>query len=145
MHLSNSFLQTQLTDTGSASNACSMRKKAGKQEKEKKYKTKIEQQKKQIQCQCHALNAKKKKPKVDQDTAIKALKTMLPESIVTFISMQIDLHKKKGQQYSKEMKAFALSLFHVSGKAYRLIAKFFRLPTRSTLTSGFQGYQPHQD
>ena len=43
MHLSNSFLQTQLTDTGSASNACGTRKKAGKQEKEKKYNRKIEQ------------------------------------------------------------------------------------------------------
>ena len=49
--------------------------------------------------------------------------------------MQIDLFAKsnKGQRYSEEMKAFALSLHHISGKAYRLLAKFFRLPSRSSL------------
>ena len=72
---------------------------------------------------------------MDKETAIEALKTLLPENLVTFITMQIELFakKNKGQRYSEEMKTFALSLHHISGKAYRLLAKFFRLPSRSSL------------
>ena len=72
---------------------------------------------------------------MDKETAIEALKTLLPENLVTFITMQIELFakKNKGQRYSAEMKTFALSLHHISGKAYRLLAKFFRLPSRSSL------------
>jgi hypothetical protein len=37
------------------------------------------------------------------------------------------------------MKAFALSLHHISGKAYRLLAKFFRLPSKSSLKKWVTG------
>jgi transposase-like protein len=74
----------------------------------------------------------KKKSKPDKATALDVLRTMLPE-MVKFIALQIDIEKKtnNGQRYPKEMKLFAL--FHVSGKAYRLVAKFFNLPSRSSL------------
>ena len=77
----------------------------------------------------------KKKSKPDKATALDVLITMLPERMVKFIALQIDIEKKmnNGQRYPKEMKLFALSLFHVSGKAYRLVAKFFNLPSRSSL------------
>ena len=60
---------------------------------------------------------------------------MLPERMVKFIDVQIDLHSKKnkGKRYTPEMKSFALSLFHISGKAYRLLSKFFNLPSKRSL------------
>ena len=33
------------------------------------------------------------------------------------------------------MKSFALSLYHISGKAYRLVSNFFNLPSKSTLSN----------
>lgn len=95
----------------------------------------ISRQKKQLQRLRQALNMKKKNSNTDRATALDALRTMLPERMVKFIALQIDIEKKKnkGQRYSKEMKSFALSLFHISGKAYRMVAKFFNLPSRSSL------------
>ena len=57
---------------------------------------------------------------------MEALRTMLPERIINFIALQNDLHgrKNKGKRYTPEWKFFALSLYHVSGKAYRLISNF---------------------
>ncbi len=62
-----------------------------------------------------------KKKNVNRNAALEMLRTMLPETTVNFIAMQVDLHgkKNKGQRYTNEMKSFALSLFHLSGKAYR--------------------------
>lgn len=96
----------------------------------------IARQRKRIQRLRNALNMKKKKSNnINKHTALEALQTMLPENIVTFISLQIDLHQKKnkGQRYSPEMKSFALSLYYVSGKAYKLLSKFFKLPSKSSL------------
>ena len=75
--------------------------------------------------------------KCQQKTALDALRTMLPERIVKFIDAQIDLHSKKnkGKRYTPEMKSFALSLYHISGKAYRLISNFFNLPSKKTLSN----------
>ena len=59
----------------------------------------------------------------------------LPDKVVSFIQIQIKLHacKKKGQRYPSDIKAFALSLYHISGKAYKLLSKLFNLPSKSTL------------
>ena len=45
------------------------------------------------------------------------------------------LHSKKahGRRYSPEMKSLAISLYHASGKAYRLLSKLFILPTKSSI------------
>ena len=45
------------------------------------------------------------------------------------------LHSKKahGRRYSPEMKSLAVSLYHASGKAYRLLSKLFILPTKSSI------------
>ena len=37
------------------------------------------------------------------------------------------------------MKSFAISLYHVSGKAYRLVSKFFHLPPKSSLLRWVSG------
>lgn len=60
---------------------------------------------------------------------------MLPPKIVKFVESQINLHaqKKKGQRYSNETKAFALSLYQLSGKAYKMISKLFCLPSKSSI------------
>jgi transposase-like protein len=95
----------------------------------------IERQKKQLQRLRRAVNMKKKNKHEDKDTVLDALRTMLPEHLVKFISNQIDQHrrKNKGQRYSKENREFALSLSHISGKAYRMVSKFFQLPSRTSL------------
>ena len=69
------------------------------------------------------------------------LRTILPARIVKFIEVQIGLHsqKTKGKRYSPEAKAFALSLYHISGKAYRMLSKLFYLPSKSTLLKWVSG------
>lgn len=64
------------------------------------------------------------------------METILPSHIVKFIESQIDLHSKKsskGHRYSTDMKAFAITLYHLSGKAYKMISKLFCLPSKSAL------------
>jgi hypothetical protein len=106
----------------------------------KRYQAHMAKQRKRLQRLRQALNMKKKQQQqqnVSRKTALEALRTMLPERIVTFIDAQIDLHSKKnkGKRYTPEMKSFALSLYHISGKAYRLISKFFHLPSKKTLSN----------
>ena len=78
----------------------------------------------------HAL--KKKEEKCND---LSTLRKLLPKQIVDFVEMQIKLHKKrgKGRRYSPELKSFSLSLYHVSGRAYRLLSKFFYLPSKRSL------------
>ncbi len=102
----------------------------------KRYQAHMAKQRKRLQRLRQALNMKKKQQQqqnVSRKTALDALRTMLPERIVKFIDAQIDLHSKKnkGKRYTPEMKSFALSLYHISGKAYRLISKFFNLPSKN--------------
>jgi hypothetical protein len=54
---------------------------------------------------------------------------------INFVRMQIKLHgkKKRGRRYSPELKSLAISIFHASGKAYRLLSKLFILPSNSSL------------
>ena len=59
----------------------------------------------------------------------------LPENLVHFIRMQLSLHSKKakGRRYSPHMKSIAVSLYHASGKAYRMLSKLFILPSKASL------------
>ncbi|XP_046859535.1 uncharacterized protein LOC124452923 isoform X2 [Xenia sp. Carnegie-2017] len=59
----------------------------------------------------------------------------LPDHLANFVRTQIKLHiaKKKGRRYSSEMKSMAISLYHASGKAYRLLSKLFILPSKTSL------------
>ena len=68
--------------------------------------------------------------------AIQTIGTILPAPLVKFIESQIDLHTKSskhGRRYSNETKAFGLTLFHLSGKAYKIVSKLFCLPSKSSL------------
>ena len=62
--------------------------------------------------------------------AFDALRAFLPDQKVKFFEAQINLHgtAKHGRRYTPENKSFALSLYHLSGTAYRLISKLFCLP-----------------
>ena len=93
----------------------------------------IAKQRKQLVRLKRALQKKEKN--TCEKKALSTLKELLPNRIANFVEMQLKLHKKKGKgrRYSPEMKAFALSLYHISGKAYRLISKFFYLPSKSSL------------
>jgi hypothetical protein len=59
----------------------------------------------------------------------------LPKHLANFIRLQMKLHsrKKHGRRYSSEMKSIAISLYHASGKAYRLLSKLFILPDKSSI------------
>jgi hypothetical protein len=79
---------------------------------------------------------RKKQSKRPTKEAIQILETVLPPRIVKFIESQISLHStksKNGHRYSSDMKAFSLTLYHLSGKAYKIVSKLFCLPTKSTL------------
>ena len=84
---------------------------------------------------------KKGQKAVDREGALKTIRTLLPERIANFVEMQMDLHSKlkRDQRYSQETKAFALSLYHISGKAYRLVSKLFYLPSKSSLLKWVSG------
>ncbi|CAB3980293.1 Transposable element P transposase [Paramuricea clavata] len=87
-------------------------------------------------------NKQKRRPRdLQKDKAIKILRKFLPEKIIKFIDMQIDLHHKNpnGRRYNEETKRFALSLYHVSGKVYRMVAKFFSLPSKRSLMRWVSG------
>ena len=73
--------------------------------------------------------------KKTQESALDDALKKLPPHLAGFVKLQFDLHaaKKHGRRYSPEMKSLAISLFHASGKAYRLLSKLFILPTRSSL------------
>ena len=75
---------------------------------------------------------KKKKKKTDKTTALEALRTMLPEKVVKFIGSQIDFTKRRIK--AREIKSFALSLHHMSAKACRMVGKFFKMASRSSLS-----------
>ena len=73
--------------------------------------------------------------KKTQESALDDALKKLPPHLAGFVKLQFDLHaaKRHGRRYSPEMKSLAISLFHASGKAYRLLSKLFILPTRSSL------------
>ena len=78
---------------------------------------------------------KKKEKEYSEKKAMSTLRKLLPKQIVDFVEMQLKLHKRKGKarRYSPEIKSFSLSLYHVSGRAYRLLSKFFYLPSKRSL------------
>ena len=43
--------------------------------------------------------------------------------------------KRKGRRFDNSLKSFAISLYPISGKAYRFLAKLLNLPSKKTLTS----------
>ena len=75
------------------------------------------------------------KNKITQEKALNEALSKLPDNLSNFVKMQFKLHssKKHGRLYSPEMKSLAISLHHASGKAYRLLAKLFILPSKSSL------------
>ena len=79
---------------------------------------------------------KKQHKNQQKKEALQTLEKLLPAHIVRFIETQINLHSKKspkGHRYNSETKAFALTLYHLSGKTYRMISKLFCLPSKSAL------------
>ena len=73
------------------------RERPAKEKEVRHYKLKIARQQKQMQRLRKVLNMKKKNRAIDKATTLEALRTMLPEKIVNFIAVQIDLHGKKNK------------------------------------------------
>ena len=73
--------------------------------------------------------------KAEHEKALEIALQKLPDNLATFIRMQLKLHKKKkhGRRYSPQLKSLAISIYHASGKAYRLLSKLFILPSKASL------------
>ena len=81
------------------------------------------------------INPKKKKHHNLQQ-AINTLHKALPAHIVKFVESQMKVSSAKvpkGRRYSNETKTFALTLYHISEKAYKLVSSLFCLPSKSSL------------
>ena len=50
-----------------------------------------------------------------------------PENLANVVKMQVNLDskQKKGRGYSPQLKSLAISIYHASGKAYRMLSKLF--------------------
>lgn len=70
-----------------------------------------------------------------QKMVLSYLKDLLPERSINFITTQIrEVEKKaRGRRWKEHDLQIALSLFHSSPKAYRLLKKVFLLPSVATL------------
>ena len=70
------------------------------------------------------------------NVALQSLEGILSQELLDFVKKQVtlSLNRRKGRRYDTTFKAWALSLYHISGKAYRFLAKLFNLPSKSTLT-----------
>ncbi|KAK7465210.1 hypothetical protein BaRGS_00037614, partial [Batillaria attramentaria] len=80
-----------------------------------------------------------------KDAVIDSLAHFLPQECVTFISSQLrEIEKKKrGRIWTETDKTTALSLFHTSPKAYRILGKIFILPSVSLLRKTMQKVAVH--
>ena len=82
------------------------------------------------------LQAALKKPTSQgkKEKTIQEALSKLSENRAHFVKMQLEYsRKKKGRRYSPQTKSIAVSLYHASGKVYRILSKLFILPTKSTL------------
>jgi len=78
----------------------------------------------------------KRKSKLAVEDAIKVLETFLPASLIKLIESQVHLFStpsKNGYRYSSELKAFAITLYHLNGRAYKMLSKHLRLPCKTTI------------
>jgi hypothetical protein len=88
--------------------------------------------------------------KKTQESALDDALKKLPPHLAGFVKLQFDLHaaKKHGRRYSPDMKSLAISLFHASGKAYRLLSKLLScqhdLPFGTTSVRCQQGLVYHR-
>ena len=100
-----------------------------------KQKKVIKVQKQKIKRLTAALGKAPKGKEARQEKALEEALEKLPANLANFVRMQIRLHgkKKQGRRYSPELKSLAISIFHASGKAYRLLSNIFILPSKSTL------------
>ena len=75
------------------------------------------------------------KKKSKREKTIEQALSQLPPNMANFVKEQINLFSKKskGRRYSPEMKTIALSIYHASGKAYKILSKLFILPNKSSL------------
>ncbi|KAK7497615.1 hypothetical protein BaRGS_00011255 [Batillaria attramentaria] len=80
-----------------------------------------------------------------KEQVLNDLSHFLPQASCEFIASQLrEIEKKKrGRRWSDKDKAIALSLFHASPKAYRILKAIFVLPSVSLLRKTIQKVQVH--
>lgn len=75
------------------------------------------------------------KPSVSDEDFLKYCEDNFNAGTFNFIKVQLELHKRhpQGYRYTDEFKQFALTIYFLGPKVYRLLAKTFYLPSKSTL------------
>lgn len=103
--------------------------------RKKKQKKIIKAQTQRINRLRKQLETKRQSKEGRKETSFEEALAKLPENLAHFVRMQIKLHgkKRKGRRYSPQMKSIAVSLYHASGKAYRMLSKLFILPSKTSL------------
>ena len=101
-------------------------------------KTALKRKIKLLNSKIYRLKNKKEKElnrKAKLDVLTNQLRDYLPESTVSFISTQLKVSGKHGSQlrWPLKDKMLCLSIFYQSRKAYKLLARIFKLPSISTL------------
>lgn len=78
---------------------------------------------------------KKSSKKINEARVLKETFAKLPKNLANFIQMQVKLCRKskKGRRFSPELKSLAISIYHASGKAYKMLSKLFILPSKASL------------
>ena len=69
--------------------------------------------------------------------ALSLFEGVVSPELIDFMEKQVKLskHRGKGRRYDTAFKAWSLTLYHISGKAYRFLAKLFNLPLKKDTNS----------
>lgn len=88
--------------------------------------------------------SKKISEKRKKEAFISQLSEYLSGPALEFVSTRVHMGQKKNKWWSARDKSVALSLFHASPKAYRLIKKIYALPGVNTLRRTTRQVQVYQ-
>lgn len=82
----------------------------------------------------------RKKGKKDIEIIVNQVREYLPENTTNFIRTQMEMSTRsaKGRRWPVKDKMLALSIFYHSRKAYKILGKFFHLPSKRTLLKTLQ-------
>ena len=82
-----------------------------------------------------SLRKQKRSPKATRNI----LEDVVSEDLLTFIQKQVKVStlKTHDRRYDESLKPLVISIYHISGKAYRFLTKLFHLPSKKRITSKF--------
>ena len=103
----------------------------------KKFRAQVQRREKKIETMKSSSSSKKKKI----EDIVSTISEFLPTETVSFIESQLNCadKKPKGRRWTFKDKSVALSIYFHSKRAYKVLGKIFKLPSKSTLSKILQG------